>query len=115
MTDSLQITLDLVALGAVIVFTGLSFRLASSLKGSTLRRGFFLASLAGLVHTSGNLLTVAGDFGIVASDLPTLVFSLIQASFMILLALAVQSFFPAWYRAFKKGPSNPPSFPGLHN
>lgn len=114
MADSLQITLDLVALGAVIAFTGLSLRLAGSLKGSALKRGFFLASLAGLVHTVGNVLTVAGDFGFVASGLPTLVFSLIQASFMILLTLAVQSFFPAWYRAFKKSPGNPPSFPGLN-
>jgi hypothetical protein len=112
LSDFVQITFDLVALGAFMIFTMLSFTLARSLKGSALRRGFSFAGLAGLVHLTGNFLTIVGDFGVVGSALPLLAFSLIQALFAVLLALAVQSFFPSWYRAFKKSPGTPP-LPGL--
>ncbi len=95
-----------------MIFTGLSFTLTRSLKGSALRRGFSFAALAGLVHLAGNALTVLGDFGAITSALPLLAFSLIQALFAVLLALAVQSFFPSWYRAFKKSPGKPP-LPGF--
>jgi hypothetical protein len=77
------------------------------MKGSGLRRGFSFAGIAGLVHLIGNSLNVIGDFGLVGSALPPLAVSLIQALFAVLLALAVQSFFPAWYRAFKKSSNNP--------
>jgi hypothetical protein len=103
---------DLVALGAFMIFTALTFTLARSMKGSGIRRGFSFAGIAGLVHIIGNFLTLAGDFGLVGSALPLLAFSLIQALFAVLLALAVQSFFPSWYRAFKKSAANPP-LPGL--
>jgi hypothetical protein len=112
LSDPVQIAFDLVALGAFMIFTGLSFTLARSLKGSGLKRGFSFAGLAGLVHLAGNFLTVLGDLGAIAAALPLLAFSLIQALFAVLLALAVQSFFPSWYRAFKKSPGNPP-LPGL--
>jgi hypothetical protein len=95
-----------------MIFTVLTFTLAKSMKGSALKRGFSFAGIAGLVHIVGNFLTVAGDFGLVGSALPLLAFSLIQALFAVLLALAVQSFFPSWYRAFKKSAGNPP-LPGL--
>jgi len=95
-----------------MIFTVLTFTLAKSMKGSGLKRGFSFAGIAGLVHLIGNSLTVMGDFGVVGSALPLLAFSLIQALFAILLALAVQSFFPSWYRAFKKSANNPP-LPGL--
>lgn len=108
LTDPVQIVFDLVALGAFVVFTWLCLALARSMKGSGLKRGFSFASVAGLVHIAGNSLTVAGDFGLVGSDLPLLSFSLIQALFAVLLALAVQSFFPAWYKAFKQSSGNPP-------
>jgi hypothetical protein len=108
LSDPVQIAFDIVALIAFVVFTALSLTLAGSMKGSALKRGFLFASMAGLVHISGNILTVVGDFGLVGSALPLLAFSLIQAMFAVLLALAVQSFFPSWYRAFKKSPGNPP-------
>lgn len=108
MSDPVQITFDLVALGAFVIFTTLSFALAKSMKGSGLRRGFSFAGIAGLVHLIGNSFNVIGDFGLVGSALPLLAFSLIQALFAVLLAIAVQSFFPAWYRAFKKDAGKTP-------
>ncbi len=104
--------LDLVAVVAVLAFTSLSVTLARNLKGTALRRGFTLAGLAGLVHLTANLLQVAGDFGLVASEVPPLVFSSIQVVFMVMMALAVQSFFPVWYKAFKKAASHPMGAPG---
>jgi hypothetical protein len=112
LSDPVQITFDLVALGAFMIFTVLCFALTRSLKGSAIRRGFLFAGVAGLVHLIGNSLNVIGDFGLVNSALPLLAFSLIQALFAVLLALSVQSFFPAWYRAFKKSSNNSP-LPGL--
>ncbi len=113
MADTVQISLDLIALLAVTIFAGLSLTLARALKGSGLKRGFLLASIAGFVHLVANTVTVAGDLGLVGSDAPLLLFSMIQAVFMILLVLAVRSFFPTWYKAFKKpsgGFANPPGF-----
>jgi len=112
MSDPVQIALDVLALVAFIVFAALSMTLAKSMKGSALRRGFSLASLAGVVHIVGNLLNVMGDFGLVSSSIPLVAFSVIQALFAILLALAVQSFFPSWYKAFKKSSGNSP-LPGF--
>jgi len=112
MSDPVQIALDVLALVAFIVFAGLSMKLAKSMKGSALRRGFSFASTAGVVHIVGNLLNVMGDFGIVSASIPLIAFSVIQALFAILLALAVQSFFPSWYKAFKKSSGNPP-LPGF--
>ena len=111
MTDPVQMTFDLVALGAFAAFTLFSFRLAVSMKGSGLKKGFTFAGTAGLVHIVANSLTVAGDFGLVETSLPLLAFSVIQALFAVLLALAVQSFFPAWYKAFKKDADKLPGFP----
>jgi hypothetical protein len=112
LNDPVQVGFDIVALIAFIVFTTLSVTLAWSMKGSALKRGFSFASVAGLTHIIGNLLTVLGDFGLIGSALPLLAFSIIQALFAVLLALAVQSFFPSWYKAFKKSTSNPP-MPGF--
>ena len=98
-----MITLDLVAVVAVSAFASLCLTLSRGLQGSALRRGFTFAGLAGLVHVAGNILQVAGDFGLVASEVPPAVFSGIQAVFFVILALAVRSFFPVWYGAFKKG------------
>ena len=102
MTDAVQITFDIVALAAFLVFTALSWILARSMKGSALKRGFSLAGTAGLVHLVANMLTVAGDFGIISSAIPLLGFAIIQSLFAILLALSVRSFFPAWYKGLKK-------------
>ena len=108
LTDLVQITFDLIAMIAFVVFTALSLTLVGSMKGSALKRGFWFASIAGIVHVVGNLLTVIGDFGLVASNIPMIAFSTIQALFAVLLALAVQSFFPSWYKAFKKSTGNSP-------
>jgi hypothetical protein len=105
LVDALVVTLDLIAVVAVLAFAFLCLTLSRGLQGSALRRGFTFAGLAGLVHVVGNLLQVAGDFGLVASEFPPVVFSGIQAVFFVMLALAVRSFFPVWYRAFKKGGS----------
>lgn len=98
-----MIFLDLVAVVAVLAFSSLCLTLSRGLQGSALRRGFTFAGVAGLVHVAANLLQVAGDFGLVASEVPPVVFSGIQAVFFVIMALAVRSFFPIWFRAFKKG------------
>jgi hypothetical protein len=105
LTDALVLTLDLIAVVAVLAFASLCLTLSRGLQGSGLRRGFTFAGLAGLVHVAGNVSQVAGDFGLVASEVPPVVFSGIQAVFFVMMALAVRSFFPVWYRAFKKGGS----------
>jgi hypothetical protein len=105
LADPLVVALDLVAVVAVLAFALLCLTLSRGLQGSALRRGFTFAGLAGLVHVTANILQVAGDFGVVASGIPPVVFSGIQAVFFVILALAVRSFFPVWYRAFKKGGS----------
>ncbi len=110
--DPVQIALDSVALIAVTMFTVLSATLARSLSGSGLKRGFFLASIAGIVHLTANSFTLMGDLGLVDSNAPILAFSLVQALFMVLLALAVRSFFPVWYKGFKNRSDTPPP-PGL--
>jgi len=111
LTDAVQLSFDLIALTAFIAFTGLCVTLARSLKGSGLRRGFTFASIAGLVHLIGNFLTLLGDLALVGSAIPLLAFSLIQAAFAVLLALAVQSFFPAWYKSFRKDSGKMPGSP----
>src|SRR5215472_10780925 len=107
MTDSVQLTLDVVAFGAVVAFSSLCVVLAAGLKDSALRRGFVLAASAGFIHSAGNTLNILGDLAILGSNVPSLTFSIIQAVFMILLAAAVRSFFPSWYRAFKKTAKTP--------
>jgi NADH:ubiquinone oxidoreductase subunit H len=102
LADALVVTLDLVAVVAVLAFAALCLTLSRSLQGSALRRGFTFAGLAGLVHFIANILQVVGDFGLVASEVPPVVFSGIQAVFFVMMALAVRSFFPVWFRAFKK-------------
>ena len=107
LSDLVQVTFDVIAMIAFVVFTALSLTLVGSMKGSALRRGFRFGSIAEIVHVVGDLLRVMGDFGVVASAIPTIAFSVIQALFAVLLALAVQSFFPSWYKAFKKSAGNP--------
>jgi hypothetical protein len=119
LSDALVVTLDLVAVVAVLAFAFLCLTLSRGLQGSSLRRGFTFAGLAGLFHVAGNVLQVAGDFGLVASEVPPVVFSGIQAVFFVMMALAVRSFFPVWYRAFKKSGSqafgaNTPQAPIQH-
>ncbi len=101
-----MIALDLIAVVAVFAFAALCLALSQGLKGSALKRGFTFAGLAGLVHVVGNALQIAGDLGLVASEIPPVVFSAIQAVFFVMMALAVRSFFPVWYPAFKKGASH---------
>src|SRR5215472_3593796 len=108
MTDSVQLTLDIVAFGAVVAFSSLCIMLARGLKDSALKRGFVLAASAGFIHSVGNTLNILGDLAILGSNVPSLTFSIIQAVFMILLAATVRSFFPTWYRAFRKASQTPP-------
>ncbi len=103
--DMLVVSLDLIAVFAVLAFATLCLALSRGLHGSALRRGFTFAGIAGAIHVVGNLLQVAGDFGFVASEVPPVVFSAIQAVFFVMMALAVRSFFPAWYKNFKKSGS----------
>ena len=56
MIDFIIVSFDALAIIAVSAFTSLSLMLANGLRGSGLRRGFTLASLAGMVHIAGNLM-----------------------------------------------------------
>ena len=99
--DAVAIALDVVALGAVLVFTSLCLILSRGLFGTGLRRGFVLAAVAGFVQLIGTSTQFAVDLGFDASRLPTTVFSGVQVLFLVLMALAVQSFFPVWFRSFR--------------
>ncbi len=108
--DAVAIALDVVALGAVLVFTSLCLILSRGLFGSGLRRGFVLAAIAGFVQLIGTSTQFAVDLGFDASRLPATVFSGVQVLFLVLMALAVQSFFPVWFRSFR-GENATPSQP----
>lgn len=99
--DTVAIALDVVAIGAVLVFTCLCLILSRGLMGTGLRRGFVLAAIAGFVQISGNAIQFAVDLGFTSSRLPAATFSGIQVLFLVLMALAVQSFFPVWFKSFK--------------
>ncbi len=106
--DTVAIALDVVAIGAVLVFTCLSLILSRGLSGTGLRRGFVLAAIAGFVQISGTSTQFAVDLGFTSSRLSPTIFSGVQVLFLVLMALAVQSFFPVWFRSFKND-NNPPS------
>ncbi len=108
--DTVAVALDVIAIGAVLVLTTLSLILSRGLNGTGLRRGFTLTAVAGFVQIVGSATQFAVDLGFTSSRLPTNIFSGIQVLFLVLLALAVQSFFPVWFKSFK-GDSNPPSQP----
>ena len=99
--DAVAIALDVVAIGAVLVFTSLCLILSRGLFGTGLRRGFVLAAVAGFVQLIGTSTQFAVDLGFDASRLPATVFSGVQVLFLVLMALAVQSFFPVWFRSFR--------------
>jgi hypothetical protein len=99
--DAIAIALDVVAIGAVLVFTSLCLILSRGLFGTGLRRGFVLAAVAGFVQLIGTSTQFAVDLGFDASRLPATVFSGVQVLFLVLMALAVQSFFPVWFRSFR--------------
>ena len=106
--DTVAIAFDVLALGAVLVFTCLCLILSRGLYGSGLRRGFVIAAIAGFVQVTGTAMQFVVDLGFLASRLPATVFSGVQVLFLILMAVAVQSFFPEWFKSFRKEP-NPPS------
>ncbi|TMI20582.1 hypothetical protein E6H31_08615 [Candidatus Bathyarchaeota archaeon] len=108
--DTVAVALDVIAIGAVLVLTTLSLILSRGLTGTGLRRGFALTAVAGFVQIIGSATQFAVDLGFTSSRLPTNIFSGIQVLFLVLLALAVQSFFPVWFKSFK-GDSNTPSQP----
>lgn len=99
--DAVAIALDVVAIGAVLVFTSLCLILSRGLFGTGLRRGFVLAAVAGFVQLIGTSTQFAVDLGFDSSRLPATVFSGVQVLFLVLMALAVQSFFPVWFRSFR--------------
>jgi hypothetical protein len=104
--DIVAVALDVIAIGAVLVLTTLSLILSRGLNGTGLRRGFALTAVAGFVQIIGSATQFAVDLGFTISRLPANIFSGIQVLFLVLLALAVQSFFPVWFKSFK-GDSNP--------
>jgi hypothetical protein len=106
--DTVAVALDVIAIGAVLVLTTLSLILSRGLNGTGLKRGFALTAVAGFVQIIGSSTQFAVDLGFTSSRLPTNIFSGIQVLFLVLLALAVQSFFPVWFKSFKSDP-NPPS------
>src|SRR5437016_8294712 len=108
--DTVAVALDVIAIGAVLVLTTLSLILSRGLNGTGLRRGFALTAVAGFVQIIGSATQFAVDLGFTSSRLPTNIFSGIQVLFLVLLALAVQSFFPVWFKSFK-GDSNSPAQP----
>ena len=99
--DTVAVALDVIAIGAVLVLTTLSLILSRGLNGTGLRRGFALTAVAGFVQIIGSSTQFAVDLGFTSSRLPTNIFSGIQVLFLVLLALAVQSFFPVWFKSFK--------------
>jgi len=103
--DTVAIAFDVLALGAVLVFTCLCLILSRGLSGSGLRRGFVIAAVAGFVQVTGSSMQFIVDLGFVGSRLPTTVFSGVQVLFLILMAFAVQSFFPEWFKSFRKEPN----------
>ena len=105
--DTIAVALDVIAIGAVLVLTTLSLILSRGLNGTGLRRGFALTAVAGFVQIIGSSTQFAVDLGFTSSRLPPNIFSGIQVLFLVLLALAVQSFFPVWFKSFK-GDSNSP-------
>ena len=108
--DTIAVALDVIAIGAVLVLTTLSLILSRGLNGTGLRRGFALTAVAGFVQIIGSATQFAVDLGFTSSRLPPNIFSGIQVLFLVLLALAVQSFFPVWFKSFK-GDTNPPNQP----
>jgi hypothetical protein len=108
--DTVAVALDVIAIGAVLVLTTLSLILSRGLNGTGLRRGFALTAVAGFVQIIGSATQFAVDLGFTSSRLPPNIFSGIQVLFLVLLALAVQSFFPVWFKSFK-GDNNPPNQP----
>jgi len=108
--DTVAVALDVIAIGAVLVLTTLSLILSRGLNGTGLRRGFALTAVAGFVQIIGSATQFAVDLGFTSSRLPPNIFSGIQVLFLVLLALAVQSFFPVWFKSFK-GDSNAPNQP----
>src|SRR5256712_4350136 len=108
--DTIGVALDVIAIGAVLVLTTLSLILSRGLNGTGLKRGFALTAVAGFVQIIGSATQFAVDLGFTSSRLPPNIFSGIQVLFLVLLALAVQSFFPVWFKSFK-GDSNAPNQP----
>src|SRR5438309_12026762 len=108
--DTIAVALDVIAIGAVLVLTTLSLILSRGLNGTGLRRGFALTAVAGFVQIIGSSTQFAVDLGFTSSRLPPNIFSGIHFLFLVLLALAVQSFFPVWFKSFK-GDSNAPNQP----
>lgn len=90
----------------MLVLTTLSLILSRGLNGTGLRRGFALTAVAGFVQIVGSSTQFAVDLGFTSSRLPANIFEGIQVLFLVLLALAVQSFFPVWFKSFK-GDNNP--------
>ncbi len=99
--DIVAVALDVIAIGAVLVLTTLSLILSRGLNGTGLRRVFALTAVAGFVQIVGSSTQFAVDLGFTSSRLPANIFSGIQVLFLVLLALAVQSFFPVWFKSFK--------------
>jgi len=106
--DTVAIAFDVLALGAVLVFTCLCLILSRGLYGSGLRRGFVIAAVAGFVQVSGTSMQFVVDLGFVGSRIPATIFSGVQVLFLVLMAFAVQSFFPEWFKSFRKEPNPPP-------
>jgi hypothetical protein len=109
--DTVAVALDVIAIGAVLVLTTLSLILSRGLNGTGLRRGFALTALAGIVQLIGSSTQFALDLGFSISRLPANIFAGIQVLFLVLLALAVQSFFPVWFKSFKSGANDPAGQP----
>ncbi|HZY47736.1 MAG TPA: hypothetical protein VFE96_08080 [Candidatus Bathyarchaeia archaeon] len=108
--DTLAVALDVIAIGAVLVLTTLSLILTRGLNGTGLRRGFALTAIAGIVQLVGSATEFAVDLGFTSSRLPANTFAGIQVLFLVLLALAMQSFFPVWFKSFK-GDNSPAAQP----
>src|SRR5207244_12309822 len=108
--DTVVFALDVLSIGAVLVLSTLSLILSRGLKCTGLRMGFALTAVAGFVQIIGSATQFAVDLGFTSSRLPPNIFSGIQVLFPVPLALASQTFFPAWFTSFPgdNKPTNPP-------
>jgi hypothetical protein len=94
LTDLLAVAPDVVIVVGAIMFTVKCYGFSRSLKNGYLARTFLIVGSASLLFVFAELGHLVADVGLY--PIGELLHDIIEASFLVVLAIGVSRFFPSW-------------------
>jgi hypothetical protein len=94
LADPIAITADVLVVGAAIVFASKCLIFSRTLKQGYLARNFLIVSIASILFIFAEIAHLLGDAGLLQGG--ELVHDVIEAVFVMVLAVGIVRFYPSW-------------------